>query len=110
MPCYTISEAKLDLGLRKANLDALKNGMISLGYSEITSSISGQTVWRNGLTNTTATFDRVNGMVVKSYGNVEVYGTQINQAYTSAVVQMTAKKFGWQVQKQGANQFMVQKR
>ena len=81
--------------------------MTSLGYSEVSSSTL-QTVWRNR--NATVTFDRENGLVVKSYNNVEYLGKEINQAYTSSVVQLTAKKFGWQVQTKGQNQFMVTKR
>ena len=109
MPCYTVSEASLDLGLRKANLDALKNGMTSLGYSDVSFSTL-QTVWRNR--NTIVTFDRENGLVVNSDSNndIESLGKEINQAYTSSVVQLTAKKFGWQVQAKGQNQFMVTKR
>lgn len=108
MPCYTISEAKLDLGMRKANLDALKSGMESLGFKLVDSYVTGQTKWVNG--RDTVTFDRENGLVVKSYGTVDYLGKQINQAYTGAVVQLTAKKFGWQVQTKSANQFLVTKR
>lgn len=108
MPCYTVSEAKLDIGMRKANIDALKAGLTSLGFKLVDSYVTGQTKWVNG--NDTVTFDREEGLVVKSYSNVDYLGKQINQSYTDAVVQMTAKKFGWQVQTKSSNQFLVTKR
>ena len=108
MPCYTVSEAKLDLGMRKANLDALKAGLTSLGFKLVDSYTTGQTKWVNG--RDTVLFDRENGLQVTSYGSVDYLGKQINQAYTGAVVQLTAKKFGWQVQTKSNNQFLVTKR
>lgn len=108
MPCYTVSEAKLDLGMHKANLDALKQGMTSLGFKLVDSYVTGQTKWVNG--RDTVTFDRENGLNVNSYGNVDYLGKEIKQAYTGAVVQITAKKFGWQIQNKASNQFLVTKR
>lgn len=104
MPCYTINEASLDL--RKANIDALKHAMSSLGFRE--GIANGDKIsWTNG--NDSAIFDRVNGLNIRSR-NTNRLADSVKQSYTGAVVQMASKKFGWQVQTKANNQYMVTKR
>jgi hypothetical protein len=106
MPCYTISEANLDL--KKADLTALKMALKELGYLIQEQEGEGLTVRKVGIT---GKWNRQDGLVISGAPFLLKQEEQaIKQAYTGAVVNMTAKRMGWQVQKKGENQYMVQKR
>ena len=107
MPCDTITSTTLDI--TKADLTSLKAAMESEGFKLYTEEGSNIT-WRNRQ-GVSASFNRQTGMTIRGQGySSNRYVDKIKEAYTGAVVQLTARRLGWQVTKTSGNTFDVVKR
>lgn len=100
MPCYTITTVTLEL--KQADTAALKKALESLGLDPYVSSYNEQQInFRNG------SYDRSTGkLTVRN----EETGKAIKRAYSAELVQMQAKRFGWQVKKISENKYEIIKR
>jgi hypothetical protein len=91
MPCDTINRfavsiEKLDPALAKAAIASL-----GLPYS---------VVYQNGQ------------LIVQGSGSIDMIelARKVKVAYSGAVIQATAKRFGWQIKSTGENKFNIQRR
>ena len=85
MPCYTITEVKLEL--KNANLDLLTKAINKVGQNAYVQLRENGLVWNGG------SYDKTTGILSVRNGTD---GKLVKRAYSGEIVKAQASRFGWQ--------------
>lgn len=99
MPCYTITEVKLEL--KNANLDLLTKAINKVGQNAYVQLRENGLVWNGG------SYDKTTGILSVRNG---ADGKLVKRAYSCEIVKSQASRFGWQCKEIGQFKYQIIKR